>query len=250
MLRLWPKQFFVSIFERSIYVNGIRVQANGGAALTTINDANWGEVISSALELTNNIIRSGDRIVLTISDSAAKLALLPWQKAIRSNNELNVYGEICLNDHLIPNKSDWVIQTIRPRYGSPGLAYALQRARLQDLVNYFERKKIRVVTIAPLSVRALGWLSRKKNLLLYLVEDQRISLMGSSQQHILHWDTESIGESKKMSERRLRGRLPTYFNSPKLRTVYSCINESDIQTIDRQSDTFSALKIETLLKYA
>jgi hypothetical protein len=156
------------------------------------------------------VLRKGSRISLTVSDSVAAIATLPWLDALHRQTELENYARICFEKQGVVVDDNWVLRVAIRRYRSMGIAYAIPRDWLAELVQLTGAKGLRLTTVLPISAAAyFGTRAyRGGGLTLQLLrEENRASALIYDGAHLVGCDVEAVTASANESGVRLLRRI-------------------------------------------
>jgi len=203
---LWPETIYAGLFP-----GHCRLQRGRKSALqtfptpTTENAAVLLPTLEKMLDEQTRPVRKGSRLILTVSDDIAAVALMPWQEALRQAAEIDSYATICFEKLGMTIDNDWVMRAEFRQYGGMGLAYALPRAWLEALIAVVQARGLRLTAVLPLSAAAYyraRFKNRAGSTLLLLEEANRIGAMIYSKAGLLGHDVEPYTRS--LNDTRLR----------------------------------------------
>ncbi len=119
-------------------------------------------------------LKKGAQLTLAVSDTVAAIVTLPWQEGLRKEGELHSYAQVYFEKLGIKLDHHWVLQVEFRHYGAMGIAYAVPKDWLESLLAAMHEKKVKAVTILPLSVAAYSrvTLSNKSGLYLLLLQEK------------------------------------------------------------------------------
>ncbi len=153
MLRLWPKHIYAGLFPRHCWLLGhppLSSESPSGDIddMLVSFDALLGAHAAS--------LRKGTLIELTVSDSIAVIVTLHWQSELGRKDELHAYARSCLEHQGMPSNDSWVSQYDYLRFGEMGIAYAIPRTVLDNLVRIAAKHEVKLASVLPVSVVAYG----------------------------------------------------------------------------------------------
>jgi len=151
---LWPEALHAGLFPGRFWL-----AKNKGKRELLANFGDAAPATPLVAGLQECLVRSAEkrkkhgRLAVTVSDSIAAIALLPWQEGLSSEVELLGYAQLCFEKQGQDIGADWVTHVEYPRYGRPGLAYALPRAWMTSLLDELDTQGIQLDCVLPLSAQ-------------------------------------------------------------------------------------------------
>ncbi|MBA5689972.1 hypothetical protein [Rugamonas apoptosis] len=209
MLRLWPETIVAGLFPGACWLQHGRHRVDfpadgrswtGADDLLRALDAMLGDFAKSAGKHA--------RLRILVSDSVAALAALPWQEQLSSTAELNAYALACFEHQGQPLDEGWIMQATFRRFRGAGLAYALPRPWMEQLLEIAALRSVRLDGILPMSAAAY-WRRRRADprvpTVLLLLEMQRITALIYDRGQLLTNDVQPVtGDAKSSMARLLR----------------------------------------------
>jgi hypothetical protein len=211
VLRLWPKEVQVGLFEDCSW---LRVGSKG-ASRDYVPDAADGEgmlqQLGVMLDAANGDVRKGSSVVLTVSDALSVVICIQWQPHLRAADELRRYAEICFEKRGREVDSAWLTQTEYRNFQANGMAYALPVAWVTDAAKLIEARGLRLARVLPVSAamycRALP--RTKGGRLGVILEAKRISLLAYGHSGLASVEVEPVTSAPTDALRRLLRRVET-----------------------------------------
>jgi hypothetical protein len=211
VLRLWPKEVQVGLFEDSCW---LRV-GKKGPVRNYVPDAADGEgmlrQLASMLDDAYEIAGKGASVVLTVSDALAAVICIQWQPHLRAANELRRYAEICFEKQGREVDSTWLTQTEYRNFQANGIAYSLPAAWVADAEKLIESRGLRLARVLPVSaaIYCLALPRTKGGRLGVMLEAKRISLLAYGRSGLESFEVEPVTAAPSDALRRLLRRVET-----------------------------------------
>ncbi|MES2130504.1 MAG: hypothetical protein V4463_24795 [Pseudomonadota bacterium] len=155
MLRLWPESIHAGLFGGQCWLQRrgaprSAAQALGGSG----TPAELLSALSSLLDEHGATLRRGTRINILVSDGIGSVITLPWQDALRSKDELSAYAHACFAQAGETMDEAWVMRTEFRQYRKTGIAYALPRVWMLQLLELLASLGLRLGSVMPVSAQA------------------------------------------------------------------------------------------------
>lgn len=208
MLRLWPETLHGGLFAGAAWLS-----TKGGRDMPERSPASvQADHLLAELEAMLAALppASGRRRVLhlKVSDSLAKIAVLPWQQQLQAQAELQAYAQACFERNGMALDATSVMQVGFRHFGRSGLAYALPRAWLGAVVALCQQHQIQLQSVLPVSAAAYWRLPPTAMRLpgvVLLVEAQRVTALAHRADELSLIDVQPVtGDAVAASERLLR----------------------------------------------
>jgi len=152
---LWPDTVSVGLFPGESWLRRGRTTV---ATARTVDALATPEDLLVALQTLlaeqGKQLRQRDRVNLVVSDSVGVLVALPWQEQLIAVDELQAYGFACFEQRGVAIDHNWVMQTGFRQYSVAGIAYAIPRDWLQELMLLLETRGLRLGSVLPVSAAA------------------------------------------------------------------------------------------------
>ncbi|MCE3603615.1 hypothetical protein LXA47_08345 [Massilia sp. P8910] len=122
--------------------------------------------------------QNGASIEFIASDHFSHYGLIPWSPDVQSADELNALGRAALHALYGPLSNEWEIQVEYSGYGGAGLACAMERSLITEIIQLCDKHALRLKKIQPLFTRILSLLRNEigKEGLIAVVEHNRCVL--------------------------------------------------------------------------
>lgn len=209
MSPLWPETIYAGLFPGQCWLQRGR-KAPAQDTQSASDPMAWLQALDAMLAEQAKPIRRGSRLVLTVSDSIASIASLPWQEQLSRPAEVDSYAHICFEKRGVTIDEHAVMRAEFRHFGGMGLAYALPRAWLEALLALTETKGLRLVSVLPVSAAAYchqRLTSKAGSTLLILQEAHRCSAIIVDKSGLLGYDVEPQTRSPQETQRRLLRRV-------------------------------------------
>ena len=252
MLRLWPDSISVGLFPGQCWLHSRRIKQEPSCNLGLSTDPQaLLHALETMLDDKASVIRKGSRLTIVVSDSIAALVTLPWQEELRSTEELASYATACFENQGIVMDDSWVMRTEFRRYQAMGIAYALPKAWLTQLLELLKVRGLRLQGVIPISAAAYCAEQRpttQHQRLVLLQENHRTSAFIYDQSGLVGMDVEPVVTSREVSGTRLLRRISARFNAitdvglwspelaeqtPKADFIVACLDKVTVQQLDR-----------------
>lgn len=213
MSLLWPETIYVGLFPGHCWLQHGRsgtVQPFPQSQSQPFDGTALLRALETMLDVQDNKLCKGARLNVTVSDSMALIAALPWQDALRRREELYVYAQAFFKKMGMVIDNDWILQPEFHQYRAMGLAYALPRAWLIELAKLVGESGLKLKTVLPVSAAAYCRQKQHRQegqTLLLLQEVHRHSAMIYGRDGLLGYDVEPLTLSAKASGLRLLKRV-------------------------------------------
>lgn len=202
MSLLWPERLTVGLFPGQSWLMR-------DAALTSHGAGDLLEALQYMLSAQETPLRKGTRVHLLLSDSLAFVMPLGWQELLTSPDELRTYARAAFEQRGVPVDDGWVVQTGFRQFRSMGVAYAVRREWMAQLLEILAAKGLQLSSILPVSAAAywrLSWQAKTKQLVL-LCESGRLTAIVGQGGHFLGLDVQPIAGSVEQAANRLLKRV-------------------------------------------
>lgn len=228
MLRLWPETVHLSLFPGVAWMtrNGVASEA-----VDTASDADTVAQLRTLLAATAAPLRTGTRVVLTVSDSLARVVAMQWQRDVQSLAEVDAYAHACLQHAGIALGDGWTMHAQFRDMDAMGLAYALPDALLSVVAAELAERRLVLSTVLPLSASLyFGVRPRRGGWPAVLVATERARHIACvfGPAGMIGYDVEAIVGSPAASAQRLERRLAVRHGAALRRAVWC----ADAQTRD------------------
>lgn len=206
MLRLWPETLYAGLFSGAAWLSG------SGRMIQQRSPAGGDDLLAELEAMLQLLppLTGPRRLHLQISDSLAVVAMLPWQEQLRDQAELVAYAQACFDRNGLEIGDDWVTYPGYRHFGCNGMAYAVPRIWLEQLLAICERQRIRLESVLPISGAAYWRAPRTapaKGSLVLLSEPQRVSALAYQAGGLAATDVQPVTGDAEMAGRRLLSRL-------------------------------------------
>jgi hypothetical protein len=252
VLRLWPDSISAGLFPGQCWLRSRRIKQEPSLNLGLSTDP---QALLHALEVMLDdragVIRKGSRLTIVVSDSIGALVTLPWQKELRSPEELASYAKACFENQGIVMDESWVMRTEFRRYQAMGIAYALPQTWLMQLIELLKVRGLRLQRVIPISAAAYcaeQQPAKQNQRLVLLQESHRTTAFTYNKSGLVGIDIEPVVTSREVSGTRLLRRISARFNkityvglwSPELAEqrhaadyIQACLEKVTVQALDR-----------------
>lgn len=202
MSLLWPEKYALHLFQGRSWVAGkIYKEFNDEE-----NPWDLGKVTERLLGSISPARVLRPDLEVTISDDCARTVLLPWQDRVRTAAQLTSYAHACLESNGIALNNDWIVRALFRRYGGAGIALAVPRELVAQLVALSARYRMRLRSLLPLTATAY-WSAtgqmRNGDSLLFLAEQSRITLLRHKGRRLAALDVEPAVRDREQAVLRL-----------------------------------------------
>ncbi|MBI3716537.1 MAG: hypothetical protein HY255_11140 [Betaproteobacteria bacterium] len=155
MSLLWPETIHAGLFPGSFWLDARR---------PAVRHALQGEAQPGGAHLLRGLealiteraaaLRKGSRLSVAVSDGIAKISSLPWQDNLQHPAELEEYARVWFEKQGWTLDADWVIRTVFRQYRGAGIAYALPRRWLTELLELLHSRNLLLARVLPVTVAA------------------------------------------------------------------------------------------------
>ncbi|HYD78909.1 MAG TPA: hypothetical protein VEC06_03795 [Paucimonas sp.] len=211
MSRLWPETVAVGLFPGLCW---LRRRRGAAAQEFRFEAAADPYALLPALEATleeqAKTLRKGTRVAVTVSDSAAAIAMIPWQDALHRQEELQAYAKVFFERNGVAIGDDWVLHVEFRQYGAAGLAYAVPLKWLTRLVDMLKTKGLRLAGVLPATAASYCRprpASKEGRTLIILREAFHDSALVYGKEGLLGYDVEPVVGAARESCARLLKRV-------------------------------------------
>lgn len=97
--------------------------------------------------------KPGSQVLISVADHVALVASLPWQDALMNSEELLGFAAYHLSKNGIKIDDSWQVHGEYPRFSHAGLAYAMPKGFLHEVVESTLAAELRPIKILPYSAR-------------------------------------------------------------------------------------------------
>jgi len=215
VLRLWPETTILGLFPGGCTLRrGTTIRSRectkdaDGAHLLT--------VIRSMLEEMKPFRRAG-RTEVYVSDSLARIALLPWQSKLNSPEQVSAYGQACLEQYGVMSSGEWATHAGFRQYGAMGMAVALPAAFVRQLAEVIAEAGLRLCCVMPVSTAAYWYFASDRGAntsLVWLQEEGRLTALTYGRGKLLSLDVEPVLKQGGAAQLRLVNRIKLSNTSP------------------------------------
>lgn len=212
MSLLWPESVQVGLFPGECWLRRGR-SALTFAAARNVQSEQWSlpNTLDDLLTQHEADLKQGTNLHLTVSDSVAAIAVLPWQEQLTTREELQGYALAALEQQGLDIGADWTVQTAFRQHQSAGVAFAVATSLLEKLQAVVALRGKRLASVLPVSLAAFHrhrHPARAKHSMILLREMQRLTAMVYEQGCLQRIDVEPlIAGAEAMSGRRLLTRV-------------------------------------------
>lgn len=155
MSPLWPERISAGLFPGRFWLEGRRAAVQHSLRSAPLpGTAPLSHGLEALLDERADAIRKGSRIALTVSDGVAAVIALPWQDDLHGTDELEAYARICFEKQGLKIDEGWIIRTVFRHYRATGIAYALPRAWLTDLLQLLGGRGLKLTGVLPVTAAA------------------------------------------------------------------------------------------------
>jgi len=210
---LWPERITGGLFHGQCWITHKGVEHGCAPAVTSDTGATLLNALSALLDARGNALRQRTRVSLVVSDSVAALLPLAWQEQLGTQDEVHSYAKVCFQKRGEDIGADWVMQAVFRHHRETGLAYALPRAWLEELVALLTTRGLVLDRVLPLTAQAYWRAERRAasgNEVLLLREAYRTGALIYGAQGLLAIDAEAGAGQEQVSGRRLLGRIAAF----------------------------------------
>ncbi|WP_343731851.1 hypothetical protein [Duganella sp.] len=208
MLRLWPDTVQLGLFPDCCWLtrSGMDLQIPGDVQ-PVLDARNLLVSLEATLAAHADVLRSGSRVDIVVSDSVAMTAVLPWQEHLRAPAEWQAYAQACFEQQGLEVTGDWTVQTAFRHHRAAGLAFAVRTDWLNQLLSVVQQAGLRLRTLLPLSAAAY-WRFRPSmrthQTMLLIREHQRTTALRFSDRGLQALDIEPVIASSVSCERLIK----------------------------------------------
>lgn len=215
MSPLWPETIYVGLFPGHCWLQRGKAAPQEFPSPLGSDPTALLQALETMLSEQAKPLRKGSRLQITVSDSIASIATMPWQEALRRPVEIDSYASICFEKLGMTVGADWVMRAEFRHFGGVGLAYALPRDWLEALIALVQSKGLGLRSVQPLSAAAYckqRFKNKTGSTLLLMQEVNRSSAMVYGKDGLLGYDVEPIARSINETQRRLLRRVGSGFS--------------------------------------
>lgn len=212
MSHLWPDKLVGGLFPGQCWLK--RASAEEVHAPCDVTPEAMLAALGAMLDGMGGKVRKGTKVALTVSDSIGALVALPWHEQLTSPDEVQGYAIACFEKQGIAIGARWAMHAEFRSHGSMGLAYALPKDWLGNLVTLLEARGLQLERVLPVSAMAYWQVPldvKQGQKLVLLREPQRISVLVYDRTGLQGMDVESITGSVLEAGRRLLRRASAYY---------------------------------------
>jgi hypothetical protein len=250
--RLWPDAIRAGLFPEAGWIQRNRQPEMPFPGFPSTGDACQGlDALEAALDAQTKRLRKGDSLGVTVSDSIAAVTALPWQPQLHRQSELHAYAQACFAKHGVTIDDDWVMQIAFRQYGAMGLAYALPRPWLEQLLTRVGARGLRLksaVPIAAVSYSLHPAVRKDEHALVLLCESSRISAMLISQYGLQGYDIEPVIGSTHASITRLLTRAGSWAERVTDVYVWSALPSAPTEATECVAHCMPAARLHRLVQ--
>jgi hypothetical protein len=171
--------------------------------------------LAAMLDSIEDKPRKGSNVVMTVSDSVAVIATMPWQPSLSRTEEINSYARICLEKLGMAIDDDWSMHAEFRHYGAMGLVYALPNAWLAELLDLLKTRELKLRTVLPASAKAYAYRASRQQTgksLILMQEALRSTAVLLGDAGLCGYDVEPVIESSWETSVRLLKRMGARHN--------------------------------------
>ncbi len=110
--------------------------------------------LNGLLDEHGKLLPKGRRLALAVSDQVAPMVVLPWQDSLRQEAELHAYAQAHFDKQGMQIDDSAVMQVDYRHYGGMGIAFAIKRQWMQELLDVLKSRDLRLHRLAPISALA------------------------------------------------------------------------------------------------
>jgi hypothetical protein len=110
--------------------------------------------LESLLTDAGTALAKNASVSLLVSDGLAAITSLPWQEELHTFDELQAYGQACFEQQGMAIDDSWLMHTEFRQHRASGMAYALPRAWLTDVLTLLAASGLRLRRVLPVSAGA------------------------------------------------------------------------------------------------
>ncbi len=213
MSLLWPDKVVGGLFPGQCWL-----KCHGAAEVRAVAglDAPGAMMaeLAGMLDAQAATIRKGSTVSLMVSDSLGALVALPWHEQLTSPDEVEGYAIACFEKQGITIGGRWVMHAEFRSHGSMGLAYALPKEWINELVAMLDARGLKLDRVLPVTALAYWKVAKVAGAgqaVVLLREPQRISALVYDGAGLQGLDVEPITGNADASGRRLLHKVAAYF---------------------------------------
>jgi hypothetical protein len=211
VLLSWPETLSAGLFPGHCWLQGRRAAiGNSHWCAPAIDSATLLRAMETMLDERAGALRKGGQLTLVVSDSIAAITMLPWQEALQRPAELESYARICLEKQGVRVDGSWVLRTAFRQFRGAGIAFALSRDWLTELVELVTARRLQLKAVLPITAAAYvghHFSRRGVQTLLLLREAIRTSALIYGGEKLLGRDVEPVTAAGQESGVRLLRRI-------------------------------------------
>ncbi|WP_426323375.1 hypothetical protein [Pseudoduganella sp. R-43] len=202
MSLLWPERLTIGLFPGQSWIVRDAVVTQHGAEDLLV-------ALEGMLSAQAKPLRRGTRVQLMISDSVAFVMPLAWQELLTSPDELRTYARAAFEQRGAPVDEGWIVQTGFRHFRSLGIAYAVRRQWIEQVLELLAAKGLKLSSVLPVSAAAywrLAGAAQAKQIVL-LREPARLTAIAGQGARFLDLDVQPVAGSFEQAATRLLKRV-------------------------------------------
>lgn len=207
MSLLWPERVIAGLFPGHCWLQ------RGDIVDTHVGDFSGADQLLLALDemisAQEKPLRKGSGLQLLVSDSMAHIIPLPWQELLTSPEELRNFAKVMFDERGTALDDAWIVQTGFRHFRSTGIALAVRRQWMAQLLELLAARGLKLVSVLPVSVAAYWrhrWAQMEKQIVL-LHEPGRVTAMLGKEGRFLDLDVQPITGATEQAATRLLKRV-------------------------------------------
>jgi hypothetical protein len=220
---LWPETLYAGLFASHCWLHGRRsVVCHSVKPASPTSSGGLLQELDRMLDERAAVLRRGSNLSICVSDAAAAVASLAWQESLHRDTELEGYARIAFEKQGQCVDGTWVIHVAYRQFGKLGIAYALPRDWLSQLVGLLKAQGMHLRLVYPITAAAYHGArlaSRCESAVQVLREDRRTSALIYRDGSLQGVEVEPVTASTRDSGARLLRRVSALHGRP------SCVDD-------------------------
>lgn len=205
--------------------------------------------LSALLQEAGERELKGKAVSLVTSDNLGVFAVLPWQESLRSQDELSVYATACFERQGIALDERWVLHAEFKEFGRAGLAFALPRDWIEELVSLLTMHGLQLHRVLPVTA-ACFWrsdrLPREGHAIMLLRESERVSVLVYDPGGLRGIDVEVVTSLEEEAISRLLRRTASFYDEVRSVRCWSCMADPEALVPASVADCFPDAAVTTV----
>ncbi|WP_374581713.1 hypothetical protein [Pseudoduganella sp.] len=244
MLRLWPEAISVGLFSGHCWLRRGALETRSESGMDFAGQL---ETVRELLAVQTRRFGRFARADVVVSDSHARVALVPWQDSLHSEAQVNAYGRAILESMGFIADEGWCAHTGFRHYGAPGFTSALPASLVDQLRAECSKAGVVLRSVLPVSA-AVYWYHRpalkKGESVLLINEPGRLTAVVHQSGRLSALDIEPIVGTVEQAATRLEARIQ--MRCPAIRQVEVCSQPLAAWNESRLSQLFAQAQIRKL----